>query len=322
MPGPAPRSGALASRSAVSDPSHRHLIERGELGGGVFLVVHQVGDQAEHLRDLLAFHVGEVLDDADAHGDAVAGQLRPVGPVGQDLRGPLQRDVALEPDQHVRGPGSSGRSGARRGSCGPSARSSPGRTARGTGPWPRPAAPARRRPCPSPAGPCGIASSARHEQQVSGRARAHGHGPESSPVPTVPKNALFAGVSGTLTSVPSSDPAFSGLLLPMVTAPAQPRSWCSRQAEPQHDVPQLLQGRRPQRVPPVPGRPRRRRPPRPRPRDQRQVPGQRGDHVLDPGTGHQRHQHDHPDHERPASSRSRSPFTNRPSSARPPRSGR
>ena len=25
VPGPAPRSGALASRSAVSDPSHRHL---------------------------------------------------------------------------------------------------------------------------------------------------------------------------------------------------------------------------------------------------------------------------------------------------------
>ena len=31
-----------------------------------------------HLRDLLPFHVDEVLDDADAHGDAVAGQLRPV----------------------------------------------------------------------------------------------------------------------------------------------------------------------------------------------------------------------------------------------------
>ena len=83
-----------------------------------------------------------------------------------------------------------------------------------------------------PAGPCGIANSARHEQQVSGSARRHGYGPLSSPVPTVPKNALFAGVSGTRSSVPSSDPAVSGLLFPMVTAPGQPRSRCSRQAEP------------------------------------------------------------------------------------------
>ena len=83
---------------------------------------------------------------------------------------------------------------------------------------------------PVPAGPCGIANSARHEQQVSGSARRHGYGPESSPVPTVPKNALFAGVSGTRNSVPSSDPALSGLPFPIVTAPGQPRSRCSRQA--------------------------------------------------------------------------------------------
>ena len=90
----------------------------------------------------------------------------------------------------------------------------------------------RVRPCPCRPGPCGIANSARHEQQVSGSARRHGYGPESSPVPTVPKNARFAGVSGTRTSVPSSDPAFSGPCFPMVTAPGQPRPWCSRQAEP------------------------------------------------------------------------------------------
>src|SRR5450756_2399032 len=42
-----------------------------------------------------------------------------------------------------------------------------------------------------PAGPCGIANSARHEQQVSGSARRHGYGPESSAVPTVPKNCLL-----------------------------------------------------------------------------------------------------------------------------------
>ena len=51
-------------------------------------------------------------------------------------------------------------------------------------------------------------------------------------MPTVPKNALFAGVSGTRSSVPSSDPALSGRLLPMVTAPGQPWSRCSRQADP------------------------------------------------------------------------------------------
>ena len=51
-------------------------------------------------------------------------------------------------------------------------------------------------------------------------------------MPTVPKNALFAGVSGTRSSVPSSDPALSGLLFPIVTAPGQPRSRCSRQAWP------------------------------------------------------------------------------------------
>ena len=49
-------------------------------------------------------------------------------------------------------------------------------------------------------------------------------------MPTVPKNALFAGVSGTRNSVPSSDPALSGLPFPIVTAPGQPRSRCSRQA--------------------------------------------------------------------------------------------
>ena len=74
VPGPAPRSGALASRSAVSD--RPTAVYRGQrVRERVFLPVHQVGDQAEHLRNLLALHVGEVLDDADGHGGAVAGQL-------------------------------------------------------------------------------------------------------------------------------------------------------------------------------------------------------------------------------------------------------
>ncbi len=94
-----------------------------------------------------------------------------------------------------------------------------------------------RRDCPAaafsvPAGPCGIANSDRHAQQVSGSARTCGNGDESSPVPTDPKNALFPGVSGTRSRVPSSEPTFSGLVLPMVTAPGQPAPWCSRQDEP------------------------------------------------------------------------------------------
>ena len=67
---------------------------------------------------------------------------------------------------------------------------------------------------------------------MSSRALACGYGPLSSPVPVVPKNALFAGVSGTRSRVPSIAPAFSGLVFPMVTAPGQPRSRCSRQACP------------------------------------------------------------------------------------------
>ena len=45
-------------------------------------------------------------------------------------------------------------------------------------------------------------------------------------MPTEPNMARFAGVSGTRISVPSSDPAFSGLFLPMMTA-RQSRSSCS-----------------------------------------------------------------------------------------------
>ena len=47
-------------------------------------------------------------------------------------------------------------------------------------------------------------------------------------MPTEPNTARFAGVSGTRISVPSSDPALSGLFLPMMTA-RQSRSSCSAQ---------------------------------------------------------------------------------------------
>ena len=83
----------------------------------------------------------------------------------------------------------------------------------------------------APAGPCGIASRDRQAQQVSGSARTCGNGDESSAVPTDPNALRFAGVSGTRSSVPSSDPAFRGRDLPMA-APGPPRPWCSRQAEP------------------------------------------------------------------------------------------
>ncbi len=62
------------------------------------------------------------------------------------------------------------------------------------------------------------------QQQVTGSALACGNGEVSSPVPIDPKNALFAGVSGTRSSVPSSDPALSGRAFPIVTAPGQPVS--------------------------------------------------------------------------------------------------
>ena len=291
------RAAAPSPRAARSRTVPPPWVERGEPGAGVFLPVHEVGDQAEHLRHLLAFHGDPVLDDPDFHGDAVAGQLGPVGAVGQDLRGPPERDVALEPDQHVRG---LDEAGDPRGPVvvavhqpDPAGLNRPGYRVMASS----------SRACSDPAlsvpaGPCGIANSARHEQQVSGSARRHGYGPLSSLVPTVPKNALFAGVSGTRSSVPQRPgpqrPSFpdghrarasSVLVLPPGRA--------------QDQVPQFFQGDRAERVPPVPGRPRRRRPPRPRPRHQRQVPGQRRDHVLDAGVRHQRHQNDHPDHERP-----------------------
>ena len=115
-----------------------------------------------------------------------------------------------------------------------------------------------------PAGPCGIPSSARVEASFSGSARTCGNGDESSPVPTEPNAARFAGVSGTRISVPSSDPAFSGLSLPMMTA-RQSRSSCSWQRRAQHDVLQFLQRLRAERVPPVPAAPAPTPAPRPAP---------------------------------------------------------
>jgi hypothetical protein len=61
------------------------------------------------------------------------------------------------------------------------------------------------------------------EASFSGSARTCGNGLESSPVPTEPNAARFAGVSGTRMSVPSADDTFS---LPITTA-RQSRASCS-----------------------------------------------------------------------------------------------
>ena len=64
-------------------------------------MIVQVGDQAEQFRDVLALDFDPVLDDTDPHGDAAAGDICQVGPVGQELAGRGEPDVALDPDQHV-----------------------------------------------------------------------------------------------------------------------------------------------------------------------------------------------------------------------------
>ena len=64
------------------------------------------------------------------------------------------------------------------------------------------------------------------EASVIGSPLSCGNGDESSPVPTEPYMARFAGVSGTRISVPSIAPVFSGLFPPMMTA-RQSRSSCS-----------------------------------------------------------------------------------------------
>ena len=89
---------------------------------------------------------------------------------------------------------------------------------------------------------------------------------------------------GAAAVVPSQRPALSGRLFPMVTAPGHPPSWYSRQVEPRTSS-AVLPGGPGRARPPVPGRRRRRRRRRPRPRHQRQVPGQRRDHVLDRESG-------------------------------------
>ena len=81
----------------------------------------------------------------------------------------------------------------------------------------------------------------------------------------------------------------TGAALPLVLPPGRA----------QHQVPQFLQRPRAEGIAPVRAGPHRRRLPRPCPRHQRQVPGQRGDDILNPGLRHQRHQHEHPDHEGP-----------------------
>ena len=117
-------------------------------------------------------------------------------------------------------------------------------------------------------------------------ARSCGNGDESSPVPTEPNAARFAGVSGTRISVPSSDPAFSGLVRADDDRPPVPVLMLR---------PTTRAARCPAVPPAAPGRARsasprsarcRRRHPGPRPRHQRQVPGQRDHRVPDARVRH------------------------------------
>ena len=164
-------------------------------------------------------------------------------------------------------------------------------------PWPRPAEPAPILPYPS-------RPPVRHREQCTARAAGQRERPQARV-----RAGVITGADGaearpvrrrvrTRTSVPSSAPAFSGRFVPMVTAPGQPAPGAPARPAP---------ARGPAALPGGPGRARSasprppcpRPPPRPRPRDQRQVPGQRRDHVPGALPGHERHQHDHPDHELP-----------------------
>ena len=197
------------------------------------------------------------------------------------------------------------------------------RTGAGTVPWPHRAGPA-----PAAALPVRRARAAsRTAPGTSSRSAAApagtGTGRNHRPCPRCRRSARFAGVSGTRTSVPSSDPAFSGLLLPdghgtgaapVRRAPARPSPAPGPAALPGEP------GRARSAVQ-VPGRPRRRLRLLTwlRPRHQRQVPGQRRDHVLDPGVRHQRHQNDHPDHECPGQQPFPLPLHEPGAQRRPPR---
>ena len=61
----------------------------------------QVGDQAEQLGGVAAGDGDGVLDHPDGQRDPAAGDLRQVGAVGQEVPGPAQRDAVPDPDQHV-----------------------------------------------------------------------------------------------------------------------------------------------------------------------------------------------------------------------------
>jgi hypothetical protein len=62
----------------------------------------QVGDQAEHLRDVLPADVDAVLDDTHPDLAVIPADVGHVGPVGQEVPCLRDRDVALEADQDVR----------------------------------------------------------------------------------------------------------------------------------------------------------------------------------------------------------------------------
>ena len=100
---PGAGDGGLGFLQRGLEPGPPPGISARELGGGVGGVVVQVGDQAEHLRDVLAGDGHVVFDDADLQAPpaASAGQVAVVAAVGQEAADPGQGDVAFDADQHV-----------------------------------------------------------------------------------------------------------------------------------------------------------------------------------------------------------------------------
>ena len=190
--------------------------------------------------------------------DAVAGQLRPVRAVGQDLRGPLQRDVALEPDQHVRGPDHPG---------------DPGGSVVVAVHQPDPVRREQERELFHGLIQQGLlrlglvraGGPVRHREQRPARAAGQRQRPQArvrAAVITGAHGAEERPVRGRVRHPDQRPVQRSRLQRPLLPDGHRTRAAPAGVLPPgrsQHQVPQLFQGNRAERVPPVPGRPRRRR---------------------------------------------------------------
>ena len=164
-------------------------------------------------------------------------------------------------------------------------------------PWPRPAGPAPILPDPVPGPPVRASLEQCTARTAGQRERPQARGP-AGVITGAELRAEARPVRGRVRHaapvLPSSAPAFSGGLCPDGDrAGGQPGPGAPAQARPSTRSAALPGG-------PGRARPASPRPPGPRPaptaaptRDQRQVPGQRRDHVPGALPGHERHQHDH-----------------------------